>query len=154
MQVCAWTSRVFCCRQSRAAKAVVLAVLLLVAAPAVDALMISEVMYNPSGGDNGREWVEFFNETEAPIDLASYSLGWGGADYSTGTAALAGIIQAGQYFAIGGPTSDAGNGNPTTDLVVNFAPNIQNPFVCTADGVALFDVPAASLTPRPFRSPR
>jgi hypothetical protein len=129
-----------------AVKSAILAVLLFFAAPAAQALMISEVMFNPSGGDNGREWIELFNETGAPVDLANYSLGWGGADYTVGTTALSGIIGSGQYFVIGGPTSDAGNGNPTIDLVVNFSPNIENAFGGTADGVALFDVPVGSIT--------
>jgi hypothetical protein len=106
---------------------------------------ISEVMYNPSGGDNGREWVELYNSTGADIDLAGYSLGWGGADYTTGVLQLSGILAAGGYFVVGGPTSDANNANPTYDLVANFTPDLQNPLL-VSDGIALFDVPAASIS--------
>ena len=45
---------------------------------------------------------------------------------------------------VGGPTSDAGNGNPTYDQVENFDPNLENGFWASG-GVALFDVVAASV---------
>ena len=76
--------------------------LALVAAPRaaealpVGDLWVSEVMYNPSGGDNGNEWVELFNAGGSVIDLSNYSLGWGGADYTTGVVQLSGTIPAGQ----------------------------------------------------------
>ena len=111
----------------------------------VTGLWLSEVMYNPSGGDNGREWVELYNATGAAIDLSGYSLGWGGADYTTGVLQLSGILAAGGYFVVGGPTSDANNANPTYDLVANFGPDLQNPLLAS-DGIALFAVPAASIT--------
>ncbi len=42
-------------------------------------LLISEVMYNPENpqGQNeaGREWVEIFNQTDQPIDLAGWQIG-------------------------------------------------------------------------------
>jgi hypothetical protein len=107
-------------------------------------LWISEVMDNPVGGDNGREWVELYNASGAAVDLSGYSLGWGGADYTTGVLQLSGILAAGGYFVVGGPTSDANNANPTYDQVANFAPDLQNPLLFS-DGIALFDVPAASL---------
>lgn len=112
----------------------------------VTGLWLSEVMFDPTGGDDGREWVELYNATASDIDLSGYSLGWGGLVYTTGVLQLSGSIPAGGYFVIGGPTSDAGNGNPSYDQVANFAPDLENPFVLS-DGIALFDVPAASVTP-------
>ncbi len=73
-------------------------------------LWISEVMYNPGvfggGDDDGSEWVELFNAGSTNIDLSSYSLGWGSADYTTGVLQLAGTISPGQYFVVGGPAGD------------------------------------------------
>jgi len=110
-------------------------------------LWVSEVMYNPTGfNDDGREWVELFNAGSVAIDLSNYSLGWGGPDYTTGVLQLLGTVLPGQFFVVGGPGSDAGNGNPTYDQVANFTPNLVNPFFVSA-GVALFDVDAASVTP-------
>jgi hypothetical protein len=117
------------------------------AALPVGDLWVSEVMYNPTGfGDDGREWVELYNAGAVSIDLSSYSLGWGGPDYTTGVLQLAGTILPGQYFVVGGPGSDAGNGNPTYQQIANFTPDLVNPFFVSA-GIALFDVDAASVTP-------
>lgn len=111
----------------------------------VTGLWLSEVMFDPTGGDNGREWVELYNSTGSDIDLSGYSLGWGGVDYATNVLQLSGTIPAGGYFVIGGPTSDAGNAGPSYDQIANFAPDLENPFIFS-DGIALFDVPAASVT--------
>jgi hypothetical protein len=114
------------------------------ALPVTD-LWLSEVMVNPNGGDNGREWVELYNASASDVDLTGYSLGWGGDDYTTGVLQLSGVIAAGDYFVVGGPTSDANNGSPSYDQVANFNPDLQNPLLFS-DGIALFDVPAASVT--------
>ena len=113
--------------------------------------IITEVMFNPGSNstadDDGREWIEIFNPDGVAIDLSGYSLGWGGADYTTGTLQLSGILGAGMTFIIGGPISDAGNGNPVYDLAVDFGPNLENSaFAGAADGIALFDQVAASIT--------
>lgn len=97
------------------------------------ALMISEVLYNPVafGSDDGLEFVELFNDEPAAISLDGYSLGWGGADYTTGTLALigAGWLQPGEYIVIGGASDPLG---------FDFAPDLEDGFFM-ADGVALFD---------------
>jgi hypothetical protein len=36
------------------------------------ALVISEIMYDPQGSDTDREWVEVLNDTSATVDLSSY----------------------------------------------------------------------------------
>jgi cytosine/adenosine deaminase-related metal-dependent hydrolase len=107
-------------------------------------LVISEVLYNPDGGDSGKEWVELFNGTTATIDLSGYSLGSGGANYTTSTVQLAGMIPPGGCFVVGGPTSEAAIGSPTYDQVFDFSPDFQNSGA-DADGVALFAVPAAQV---------
>ena len=91
-------------------------------------------MYNPSGGDNGNEWVELFNAGGSAIDLSNYSLGWGGADYLPAIQ-LVGTIPSGGYFVIGGP-----NGGPAAgyDQVENFDPNLDNGWLVSG-GVALFN---------------
>ena len=38
-------------------------------------LLVSEVLYNPTGDDAGKEWVELFNPTDQPIDLTGWTLG-------------------------------------------------------------------------------
>jgi hypothetical protein len=123
-----------------------LVLLLTVSAGAVP--IISEVFFNPSGADDGGEWVEIFNDGSTTIDLSDYSLGWGGPDYTTGTVQLLGSLLPGQYFVVGGPISDASNGNPVYDQVANFTPDLENSgWLQPADGVALFDVPAGLIAP-------
>lgn len=112
--------------------------------PPTGNLLLSEVFYDAPGTDNGYEWVEIYNAGSNAVDLSAWSLGWGGADY-TSTAQLAGTIQPGQRFVVGGALTDANNANPVFDQVYNFSPDIQNGG-SLADGVALFSVPAAQVT--------
>ena len=102
------------------------------------ALIISEVMFDPvafPGSDDGLEWVELYNDSISAVDLANYSLGWGGADYTVGTLDLdgAGILASGAYIVIGAPAFD-------------FAPDLEDGFIL-ADGIALFNMDAALITP-------
>ena len=86
-------------------------------------VQISEVMYNPSGSDTGREWVELYNPTAADIVLVGGSgkNSWRIADSSnhtitdpaggTGRGSL--TIPAGGYFII--------SSDPTTFLSGEYA---------------------------------
>lgn len=116
-----------------------------VPATPVDTLLISEVFYDRQGSDNGFEWVELFNGTAASIDLAGWSLGYGGNGYAAGTAQLMGVIGSGDYFLVGGPASDASNAAPLLDQMLNFSPDLQNSGE-TADGLGLFDVLAGTIS--------
>lgn len=107
------------------------------AAP-INTLVLSEIMYNPTGPDPGNEWIELYNGTGASIDLSTYSIGYGGNDYTYGTVQLSGIIDSDTYFVIGS--------GPSYDLDHTFDPTLQNPFL-VADGVALFDTYASNITP-------
>lgn len=108
-------------------------------------LLLSEVFYDVAGTDDGWEWIELYNSGTQTIDLAAFSLGWGGTSYAGSTAQLSGTIDPGEVFVVGGPTSGAANGSPTYDLVLNFTADLQNSGT-VGDGVALFNVPAAAIT--------
>jgi hypothetical protein len=121
---------------------IVLAALVGLLPGAAAALVISEVMFDPTGADGDREWIEIFNDGPGAVDLSNYSLGWGVADYTAGSLALPSVtLSPGQYFLVGGPLSDAGNGSPDwtspLSLAVDLAPNLANPFFFAA-GVGLF----------------
>ena len=107
-------------------------------------LIITEIFYDPDGGDDGYEWVEIYNGTYADIDLSGYSLGAGGTDYTYTQAQLSGTIPPAGCWVIGGELSDASNGSPVYDVVYNFSPDLQNSG-STADGVALFDQPESAV---------
>lgn len=124
-------------RASRAQRLAVAVAALSLLSSSSAALTISEVLFNPAGPDDGFEFVELFNDDAVAVDLADYSLGWGGADYTTGTLDLdlAGILAPGSYIVIGGPSDPLG---------FDFTPDLENGLF-VADGVALFDVDAASI---------
>ena len=105
----------------------------------------AEVFYDDAGADDGLEWVELYNAGSTTVDLSGFSLGSGGSDYTASTIQLSGSIAPGTTFVVGGPFAQTSNGQPSYDQSVDWNPDIQNSG-STADGVALFDVPAASVT--------
>lgn len=40
----------------------------------INAQVISEIMYNPSGTDSKREWIEIYNDTNSALDLTLLKL--------------------------------------------------------------------------------
>ena len=108
-------------------------------------VLLSEVMYDPTGSDDGLEWIELTNATDTALDISSLTLGAGGGDYLNTLVQLTGVIPAGGTFVIGGPESTPDNGTPIFDLVVDFGPDLQNSGA-TADGVALFNLPISRIT--------
>lgn len=86
------------------------------------------------------------NTSTNSIDLSTWSRGYRRLDYTFGTLQLSGIIAPGAVFVVGGPISDATNGNPTYNQSITFNPPLLNSGT-TADGTALFNVPAAQTTP-------
>ncbi len=109
-------------------------------------LVLDEVLYDVPGSDDGYEWIKLYNGTDQPIDLSGWSIGWGGNDYTWGVLQLQGTVPAGGCFLLGGPSASADNGNPVFDWAVNLEPDLQNSG-SKADGIALFNVPAAQVTP-------
>jgi hypothetical protein len=112
--------------------------------PVFPDLVLAEVYYDHTGEDTNFEWVKIYNGTGAPVNLAGYSLGWGGTDYTYGTLQLAGVIPSSGCFVVGGPSGDVDSGSPVFGQAVDFNPDIQNSGA-TADGVALFAVTAGSV---------
>lgn len=127
-------------RRVRLRTLIVACVMSMCATTTAQALMISEVLFDPIafGPDLDQEYVELFNETGSPVDLASWSLGWGGADYTFGTLDLdaAGVLAPYSYIVIGVST------HPT----LAFTPELADGFFF-AGGVALFNSEASAITP-------
>ena len=68
-------------------------------------LVITEVMANPEGPDEGQEWFEVFNPTTASLDLSGLTLEAAKGDGTSETThkVRAGVaIEAGQYMVFGG----------------------------------------------------
>lgn len=72
------------------------------------ALLISEVMSNPTGDDSGREWIEVYNNTSSPVDISGLSISIkGGTAVAASSVSGGTIIQANGYAVIGSVASGA-----------------------------------------------
>lgn len=108
-------------------------------------VLLSEVLYDPTGSDGGLEWVELYNPGTTAIDLSDLCIGGGGDVYTDSLLQLSGSIAAGSTFVVGGVTSSSANANPTFNLALDFSPDLQNSGT-VADGVALFNQRCARIT--------
>ena len=112
-------------------------------------LLISEVLYDPALTDGDREWVEIYNAGDTFVDLGHYSLGAGGADYTSVKVQLSSVLLAPKATFVVGGASGMDNFAPGLDQVAAFgAPGsgggLQNGGG-SADGVALFFAKAADV---------
>jgi len=101
--------------------------LLLLALPGFAGVLVNEVMYNPSGADDGLEWVELCNPGPDPVDLTNYTIESGGASFKKSFTITGGTIEVGGYFLVG---SSAG------DVTGSFSSNLENGGA-SADGLRL-----------------
>lgn len=115
------------------------------------AIVLSEVLYDPSGSDGGKEWIELYNTTALTINIGDMCIGSGGNDYMNSMIALddclngACTIPPGGTFVVGGPQSSGENANPLYDLIFQPSPGLQNAG-SVADGVALFNFRCAQVS--------
>ena len=107
-------------------------------------IVLNEVFGDAEGEDDLLEWIEIYNPCEEAFDLSDASLAWGGSTYAD-SLDLVGSIAPGGCFVVGGPTSDVINGSPSFDQPIDFDADLQNTTSDAADGIALFDVPAAQI---------
>ncbi len=78
-------------------KSILIACLCVAGIASAHALIINEVMSNPTGDDSGREWIELYNDSSSSVDLTSLSVSIKG-----GTAVAATPLQGGTTLAPGG----------------------------------------------------
>jgi hypothetical protein len=114
-------------------------------AEVVVGLSIAEIFYNDTQYSDGEQWVRLYNSTSMTLDLSQYSLGAGSTSYTQTTAQLSGTIAPGACFVIGGPTSNVYNGGPSYSQILHLSPDLPMGGT-TGAGVALFSVPAESIT--------
>jgi hypothetical protein len=102
--------------------------LLAACGPAAAEVIISEIMYNPTGTETGREWVELYNNGAAAVDLSGWQFGdaqdntWASA-FPAGTS-----IGAQQALIVTGDSSlfDLGWGTGINRIQVSSFPNLAN----------------------------
>jgi hypothetical protein len=87
---------------------------------AVSMLMVSELFYRKTDTGGELQWVELFNASAQPIDLAGYQLVCRDAGSGTTVVTLDGVIGRSGTFVVGGPDSDESNGFPAFDQIVSF----------------------------------
>lgn len=108
-------------------------------------LVISEIMYDPAGPNDSRQWIELYNGTGATIDLSDYRLEWGRGGL-TNSVVLSGIFASSSTFLIGGPTSNGSNDSPIYDQFFNFGPDLDDGGHATLeDGIALVQISTSTL---------
>jgi len=89
-------------------KIILIALLCTLYAPRAHALIVSEVMSNPTGDDSGREWIEIYNDTLSDIDLTSMTISIkGGAAVVTTPLQGGTTLSPGGYGVIGSVVSGA-----------------------------------------------
>ncbi len=109
--------------------------LLALVSPVLAGLLVNEVVYDPSGADDGLEWVELCNNGSATIDLTGYTIENAGASYGEVYTFAGGTLEPGGYLVVGGgSTTHAGS----------FDPNLQNGGTST-DGLRVKDSAGAVL---------
>lgn len=124
--------------------------LVLAAAPAsatpISGLVISEILFDSGGPDNGRQWIEIYNGNSTAVDLSQYSILWGRNSLANSVALASVMLAPGSTFLIGGPASGTYNGTPTYDQVYNFGPDLYDgSHVWQEDAVALLYEPTATV---------
>lgn len=107
--------------------------------------LLAEVLYDPSGGNGGNQWIRLYNPCPDDVELTGYSLGWGGNDYAGQGGDLSGTIAAGECFLLGGPMSNDSSYLPVFDLVLDFSADLPSSGA-DADGIALFADVEANIT--------
>lgn len=89
-------------------KSVIVFLLLISGVLETHALVISEVMSNPTGDDSGREWIELYNDTAEAVDLALLTVSIKGATAIPVTPVSGGTaLPTGGYAIIGSVVSSA-----------------------------------------------
>ncbi len=68
--------------------------------PAYAAVTISELMYDVSGTDTGREWIEVTNNDAAPVDLSGFKLSEGGTNHGLTLSEGSAVIPQGGFAIV------------------------------------------------------
>ena len=64
-------------------------------------IKINEILYDPTGGDTGREWIELYNESTEPIQLEGWQIQKAGTSFDECLTFPEYIIYPGEYLLIG-----------------------------------------------------
>ncbi len=91
--------------------------LLALVSPVLAGLLVNEVVYDPSGSDDGFEWIELCNDGGDTIDLTGYQVENAGTSWSEVYTFASGSIAPGEHLVVGYGSSTH---------TASFSPNLQN----------------------------
>lgn len=94
------------------ARALILALFLFAPAPA-GAMQISEIMYDLSGTDTGREWLEVYNDSSSAVDATSFRLFENNTNHGLLLVSGTGVLQPGVVAVIADDAAKFMADNPT-----------------------------------------
>jgi hypothetical protein len=89
------------------------------------ALVINEIMPNPSGSDGGKEWFELYNQWFTPLHLQGWSIS-GEGDNESHTLESDLVIGMDEYTLFGQSADSASNGGYVPDYVYGTTVNLSN----------------------------
>ena len=81
--------------------------------PDVGSVIITEILNNADGGDDGKEWFEIYNTSDSAIDLQDWSVTDEGSNAFTISESL--VIEAGGFLVLGEETDPALNSEAEVD---------------------------------------
>jgi hypothetical protein len=109
----------------------------------VTELRLGEVFYAPG---EGLEWVELYNTSAHPVQLADAAVGYGAGSFADSALPLpALLVEPGACVVLGGPRSDADNGGRSSTPSSTSTPDPAG--AGGAAGFALFEGAARDITP-------
>jgi hypothetical protein len=115
--------------------------------------LLVEAFYDADApSDDNLQWVKLYNPCAVDVDLSTWSLGYARGDLGDVDLYTAGVkgfvapptLGAGDCFLVGGPTSEAANGDPDFEFPDDFMPGLFAPDTAGA-GIALFDLAVIDL---------
>jgi len=99
-------------------------------------LVLSEIVYDATGTDGGKEWIEVLNNGTTAAQLGCFTIGSGASTYSAVSPALpARSVAVGACLVIGGPTECGG---ATCTVPTDFTPDLLNTSGSGVPGIGLF----------------
>jgi hypothetical protein len=81
--------------------------------PDVGSVIITEILNNADGNDDGKEWFEIYNTSDSAIDLQDWSVTDEGSNAFTISESL--VIEAGEFLVLGEETDPALNSEAEVD---------------------------------------
>lgn len=109
------------------------------------ALVISEVMSNPTGEDSGREWIEIYNETDEPLDVSRLTVSIkGGTPIAVSAVSTSATMEPHAYAIIASILSNSSPQTRFLDAEIGY-PSYAGVLLKVAKSIALVNTGTSSI---------